>query len=531
MKNVTICLLFSIQVFSFNCEPPKKNLDDQDLLLLALGVALVNQCNVGVSGFWTIDFFTGNDRCTSVRKVAEGNRAVIFEEVSLASRRRSRGLTDLNFATISNEIENSMLPKIYSAIGEPSDINRDGKISIVFADLSSGINTNVYIAGYFNPVDLFRSPGGGIRSNEREVIYIDGLRLIAQAEESAKRGRPNDTYSTIAHEIQHLIRYPFSIGKGDINEPISYPRTISELNSILDTDENWINEGTSEVVSDIAGYGPQWSRLACLRSDPAYGCTNSVNGRSLYQFLGRISDYSHSYAFMKFIYENSGNTLEEKNSFLRSSIRGTTSGTRAKTINTLGSVYLTNAAKYNSVILGTTNLQITGRLMSAFYANFFKYPNVGTTLAKFDLGADVDISAGGTSLLTTYSMPSSLAELTANPSFISLINNSPTAFGLEPGQIYRVSGAPAALTSATSIHLVRNAAVEYFIFNGVNNEETGYSSVSTSVQSLKSKALGFGFVKPTWSVESIEEPAGVDPQSYVNALQLWRSRNLLINNN
>jgi hypothetical protein len=525
-------ILFSLAAFTLvSCEPPKKNIDTNDVVALIALYSFANSCNVGNGAFWTIDFSTGDDKCTPVKKVAEGSKIIIYEEIGLPEIRSANGITNPNFTSVLAEVENNMLPKIIAATGESSDINGDKKVAIVFANLSGSSLGNTYVAGYFNPLDLFRSPGFGIQSNEREVIFIDGVLLIDQAIESAKKNRPNDYYSTIAHEFQHLVRYPFEIGKGSITAPIPFPTTNSELTSILNTDALWINEGTSEVVSDIAGYGPQASRLACLRSDPSYGCTNSINGKSLYNFIGRISDYSYSYAFMKFVYENSGNSVTTRNTFIRATIRGggtssTSSG--AKGISGLSSMFTFHAERYNSTILLTSSSDIIARLSAAFHANFFRYPNANTSVGKFNLGTDVDLSSGtGNALLTTYAMPSSLAQLTANPSVITLVNNSPTSFELDPGQMFRVSGTAPTLTAKTNVHLVRNSTTEYFIFNGVTSETSGYTTASTSIRSTEESNSEIPLTKPVWSPSKIDARAGVDPSKYLRDRQMWLSRYLV----
>lgn len=526
ISRVLVCIFFVCSFFF--CEPIKKNLETEEIVGLLFLYTAANNCNVGVNGFWAVDFSTGEDKCIAVTKKAEGSSVIIYEEDGLSDLRESYGIGNPSYTTVLNEINNVMLAKVIAATGEPSDINNDKKIAIVFANLSGSSSGNTYVAGYFNPLDLFKSPGYGIRSNEREVLFIDGFLLVAAAEDSAKKSKPNDYYSTIAHEFQHLVRFPFEIGKGNLTAPIPYPTTYAELYAVTYTDELWINEGTSEVVSDIAGYGPQSSRLACLRSDPSYGCANSINGKSLYDFIGRISDYSYSYAFMKFVYENSGNSVDKRNTFLKATIRGTTSNSslHARGMTSLGSTYISQAEKYNSSILLTFNGQVTTRLSTAFHANFFRYPNATTTVAKYDLSStDSDLSSGtGNALLTTYPLPTSLTQLTSNPSVINLVNNSPTSFELEPGQMFRVSGTAPTLTAKTNVNLVKNGTTEYFIFNGVTTETSGYTTATTSIRSEDEPTVQFPLTKPVWSPSKIDSVAGVDPSKYLRDRHLWMSR-------
>ncbi|MCZ8237651.1 MAG: hypothetical protein O9346_08950 [Leptospiraceae bacterium] len=527
---IRICFLISLFLGLFYCNvidqlTGKKDRDkenENNLILLAL-VASSAGCDVGRSGFWTVDFITGEDFCLPVTKVAEGSTFTIFEETGLGRRRSRFDIPDPNYSFIISEIENKMLSNLRPALGNPSDVNRDGKVDIIVRDMSSFFSGS-YVAGYFNPIDLFNLPGNlDFKSNRREVIYIDGLALASSANLSIKRSKPNDILSVIAHEYQHLVRYQHEILRPGLSSLIELPRSQSELDLLLNTDSLWINEGTSELSSDIAGFGPQESRLTCLRGDPGFNCGNIVNGKSLYQFRNRILDYSISYAWMRFVYENSATTVAGRNDFILKTIQGT-GGRRANNISNLIDIYkLSN--KYNATDLGTTNVDVFGNLTLAFFGGFFKYP----TSASKRIGLGGSISANG--LLTNFTMPTELMAELNLPSSIQLVSNNPTTFDLEAGQMYRVSGAVPALTANTNVHLLNNGTAEYVIINGSMTEnENGFTQAKSLNISENSQDPRFVFQKPIWNPPKTEKLAPYHASEYIIQRNMWNVRNWMLRN-
>lgn len=495
--------------------------DRENLLLLGLLISS-SGCDIGNSGFWTIDFVSGSDFCLPINKVAESERVIIYEEKGLGRFRSNFGISSPNYSSIIQNVENTIIPNLKPAIGNPSDVNQDGKIAIVVRDMSSFFSGS-YVAGYFNPIDLFNLPDYlEFKSNKREVLFIDGVALVDSANLSAKRSKPNDILSVIAHEYQHLVRYQHEISRPNLSSLIELPQTQSELNNLLNTDSLWINEGTSELASDIAGYGPQESRLTCLRGDPGYNCGNIVNGKSLYRFNNRILDYSLSYAWMRFIYENSSTTTDGKKEFLLRTIQGN-SGVRGNNVSNLMELYKLSD-KYNSPILGTTNVDILGNLTLAFFAGFFEYPT--SSSKRIGLGGSVSAN----SLLTTYTMPTDLANLFNQPSTIQLVNNTPTSFDLESGQMYRVQGTVPTLTTNSIVHLINNGTSEYVIFNGSTTEtEDGFTQAKSILnQSFSNSNSRIEFQKPMWNPPITTKVAPYHATEYIYKLNIWNIRNTIL---
>lgn len=105
------------------------------------------------------------------------------------------------------------------------------------------------------------------------MLYLD----IVQAKKDI-----NTFMSTLAHEYQHLLHFTQDMKTGNKLE------------------EKWVNEGLSEVASDITGYGPQSDRLRVF---------SQVRGNSLTSFKNKLIDYSHSYVYFRFLTDIYGEAI------------------------------------------------------------------------------------------------------------------------------------------------------------------------------------------------------------------------------
>jgi len=164
--------------------------------------------------------------------------------------------------------EVGIIPSEYNIFGKPSDVDNNGKIIILLIDVRDDYKegeTETYVAGYFDPLDLSNKNKG----NYGEIIYVD-----------TDPGNPasEGTLSIIAHELQHLIHYNY------------------------DKDEDtWLNEGLSELAPRILGL-PSRSFATFL---------NNTN-RKLTEFDNSILDYSKVGLFFYYIYRQFGiNTIKK----------------------------------------------------------------------------------------------------------------------------------------------------------------------------------------------------------------------------
>ena len=160
------------------------------------------------------------------------------------------------------------------------------KISIlicdIFGDYSS--NQNSGVLGYFWMKDFYKdsvTKTKGLRSNETEIFYIDAHFLDAFTEM---------TYSTLAHEFQHMLNY--------VNKDIYTGESPS----------TWYNEMLSMVCEDLLqsyiGIEDKDSPRARL---PQFNYGYAFNGANeWFNDSNTINSYAHAYAFGAFVTRNYG---------------------------------------------------------------------------------------------------------------------------------------------------------------------------------------------------------------------------------
>jgi hypothetical protein len=150
---------------------------------------------------------------------------------------------------IARECANSIVPGISGVFG---DYYPSGKLIILLLDIKDGydpIRNKTYIAGYFSMKDIFPKDFMP-NSNEAPMLYID-----------INPGKPGDGnfYSTIAHELQHLIN--FSSRYKESNPDLDSLKTQADLDQFIASvqQDDWIDEGLSSaaeyIYSNAAGNG------------------------------------------------------------------------------------------------------------------------------------------------------------------------------------------------------------------------------------------------------------------------------------
>ncbi|PKA06032.1 peptidase M30, partial [Leptospira ellisii] len=222
----------------------------------------------------------------------------------------------------------------------------------------------------------------GVRSNGGEILYVDSVQLKELAARDVSAGKPDTMLATIAHELQHLIRFQYEL-----------PDYVASRIR----DETWLNEGTSEVASDIAGYSPQTNRIQCYRGNVAGVCARGVNGASLFgsaDFLS-IVDYSFAYAFLKYLYTVSGSDSERRNDFFRNTVGGTSQ--RARDAQSLAQIFLSSSAVSALSPAQKNDLGLSGETAFVRLFSSFLWLSTGeteTTIAEAQLGVDTSGASG-----------------------------------------------------------------------------------------------------------------------------------------
>ena len=156
--------------------------------------------------------------------VAVGDGAVVWEDIS---EDHPAELDDEFVAEFLADFEHSILPRERSIFGVESDIDGDGRISLLFTPLT--YDTAV---AFFSGCDLL--PDSCSPSNAGEVLYLTPPNSIAPPYNT-----PNAIKEILAHELQHLIHFNRSLLLNDLDEWV---------------DNSYMLEGFGALAQDVSGY-------------------------------------------------------------------------------------------------------------------------------------------------------------------------------------------------------------------------------------------------------------------------------------
>ncbi|MCE9499905.1 MAG: hypothetical protein K8R21_05325 [Leptospira sp.] len=448
-----------------------KSSKSDNLILLALVLYLSgsNSCNNNAGSFWARNVTTNKSYCVSATKVATGSSIDIYLENGLS--------TSLNYQTVATTFDNQIGPIEKLAFGPVSDINKDGKITALILDIKDGATSgSSFVAGFFDPVNFYQDGSiGSLRSNQREMLYMDGKELMNLRTSDLANGKPDTFLSTMAHEFQHLTRFQYEL--------------IADA-----TDDTWINEGTSEVASDLTGYGnastsssvqQQTARISCYTGSSS-GCSTGISGTSIFNWSNSLKNYALAYTFMKYIVGNSGSTATARYAFTKNSVVGTSAGIRASTASNLMDVFksITPPTCTQAVINPSSSNQ---DMFKRMYASF-----LGQT-ASYTLTDSSNVFFGNTTALSNINtaqvncpLPTDLTNaVSPNVSITSPLfptsNNGPASFSIAPSQMARVSGNTTGVTTpGADFVVIKNGATDYILFNGSitsTSNQTGTASL------------------------------------------------------
>ncbi|RHX91407.1 peptidase M30 [Leptospira yasudae] len=453
------CSLESVFPSLFPSDKPKLGTQYvQTLILTAIGCS-------GPGKFWVRDITKNSSYCLQANLVGEGSSVAVYAENGQEQ--------VLDYANIVREFDQRIFPKVTAAFGTPSDMDQSGKVHLLFLDIRDGAKPGgSFVAGFFDPSDFFADDArSSVRSNGKEILYIDSVQLKELAEKDVASGKSDTLLSTIAHEFQHLIRFQFEL---------------PDYQSQKVRDETWLNEGTSEVASDIAGYSPQTNRIQCYRGNISGVCARGVNGSTLFgsSNFSSIVDYAFAYAFMKYLYTVSGSNVQERNSFFKKTVAGPT--VRAKDAQSLAEIFLTSPAVTALSPAQKNDLGVSGE--AAFvrlFAAFLWLSTGETTIAEAQLGVDsagaANFKSGMESVLGALPFPAAsdgaelrkLYETQPLPFIIPLSN-------LKPGQFHFIDQTRSNTGTQPAVVLLKKTAPSLKILQ-VNADPYRLGQASQSV--------------------------------------------------
>ncbi|MFO7262369.1 MAG: IPT/TIG domain-containing protein [bacterium] len=157
-------------------------------------------------------------------------RAVFYQDV----RAPAGGFTATDFAALGRLFDDPIYEAVVSTFGEPSDVDGDGRITILFTPVVNEMTprgSNGFIAGFFYGLDLTTEPN----SNRAEIFYS----LVPDPNgDFGDRRATSDVLRVVppvlAHEFQHMIHF---------NQRFLLRRVGTEV--------QWLSEALAHSAEDI----------------------------------------------------------------------------------------------------------------------------------------------------------------------------------------------------------------------------------------------------------------------------------------
>jgi hypothetical protein len=239
----------------------------------------------GDTWFWAADLRTETRFYkTWAKKVAEGANCVVYAELAGYTDHSPTITVDMA-EEIADEFDQEIYQGITGAFGSPNNIN---KITLLLLDIQDGYTgypSSPYTAGFFHPIDMEATNS---YSNKRPMLYIDTW--PAKIADSAAGDEKEKSYSTIAHELQHLINYSL--------HPGTYAKPAMDI---------WINEGLSTAAEYIYSKEQQLDRIDYFSQDPSQTIRRGNNFFVWEDDWGDIlAEYATVYLFFQWLGIQSG---------------------------------------------------------------------------------------------------------------------------------------------------------------------------------------------------------------------------------
>jgi hypothetical protein len=283
-------------------------------LLCAAAVILLGACDMFLQNgkypaaelFWAYNFVTKKSYQLHANLLYIGEKCLIYAEngspvtkTDAAELSREYDEKIYNIMEIFGETNFTVDGKLYkNTLEYASSVTKDTnkKLTILLLDIKDGYMpgpNSSYIAGYFDPNNFYT----GHDSNKKNMMYIDTYPGLSNK---------NEMYSTLAHELQHLVNWVNSI----LKRPSGYLHPYG-----MDT---WINEGLSMMAEYIYQGAPLASRINWFNDDKegtiAWGNNFYVwdNFQSDADYPDAVlDDYATAYMFFHWLYlqANKNNNL------------------------------------------------------------------------------------------------------------------------------------------------------------------------------------------------------------------------------
>ena len=190
----------------------------------------------------------GEDNCTNPINVIARVAAVSSTAIVLADTANpTGGFTNAEYASFATTFDTLIRPLDVANFGEPSDIDKNGKILIFFTKEVNKLTprgSGGVVGGFFYERDLFPKEGtrdlsGCASSNVAEMYYALVPDPTARfSDVRSKQSVLELTPGTLAHEFQHLINAGRRL----------------YVNNAPDFETVWLNEGISHIAEELLYY-------------------------------------------------------------------------------------------------------------------------------------------------------------------------------------------------------------------------------------------------------------------------------------
>jgi hypothetical protein len=333
------------------------------------------------------------------------------------------GFTDAEYLSIATTFDTLIYPLDTTAFGPPFDMDANGRVAMFFTtavnQLTAAGATSV-INGFFFERDLFRRdtvPGlACATSNEGEMFYLPVVDPNSQFNPFFRNKSTLlvEINATTVHEFQHLI---------------NASRRIWVTPEIVETEENWLNEGMSHLAEEmlylrVAGLGLKQDLGFTVTTSPAdrlaamnaYGVDNLFNFNTYLGSTESNSPYAANddlvtrgagTAFLRYSLDQSPNA---PSSYLKALVDAPTQGipNYNRTFPHLGGLggavraaAVANFADNTSVPVATTYQYLTWNFrdwLPHFTANSGRYPLTTRSLVSGS-PLNITLAAGGSSVV------------------------------------------------------------------------------------------------------------------------------------
>ncbi|NHM30026.1 Ig-like domain-containing protein [Neobacillus terrae] len=228
--------------------------------------------------FWVKDLTTNLDYQINGTLTYSGTKANVWVY--------NNSITSTDAQRLGIEFDQKIYPSVTNNFATESDVNHDGKINILCYDIHDGFNgSGGYVAGYFYGGDLYNIN----HSNLSEIFYLDTYPAMGMGTSKDV----SSTYSTLAHEFQHMVNFNQNVFVEGTQNPM----------------DTWLNEGLSMAAEQIYTGSTLTNRIDYYNNAASIPAGLSLlNWQNSPDLLG---NYSLSYLFGQYVklQSNQGNNI------------------------------------------------------------------------------------------------------------------------------------------------------------------------------------------------------------------------------